>query len=301
MNRDKKPSVGFIGLGQMGFQMASNVLKSGFPLQVYNRSKEKALPLIDLGASWAESPAAMAATCDVVVSMVSDDQALNGIVESSKGLLNAPKEGLIHLSMSTVSPALLESLAVKHHEKGVHLLAAPVSGRPERAKDGALWIFLSGPIEAKNRVEPILKSMSCKIFDLGEEPKQAALFKLCNNFMILSFIESLAEALAMLEKNGIAPEKATEVWGQSLFDAPVMHSYRAMMSQRTFESGGFALKLGLKDMRLLQTCADQDLVPMPILSELHEKLLESMILGREKFDWSGIALLTRERAGLETG
>ncbi len=291
--------VGFIGLGNMGHPMAHNILKAGFPLWVYNRTKEKAATLLEQGAKWAASPAELASQCDVVVSMVANDAALNEIVDGSAGVISSSKKPSVHISMSTVSPELSASLEKKHREKGIAFLAAPVSGRPERAKEGALWIFLAGDPNAKKTASPILKAMSVKIFDLGESPAQASLFKLCNNFMILALIESFSEAAAVLEKAGISTETAAEIWGSSLFDAPAFHSYTPMICKRNYADGGFALNLGLKDMRLLQSAADRAQVPMPVLSDLHEKLLTSMNLGREKYDWSAIALLTREQAGLK--
>jgi 3-hydroxyisobutyrate dehydrogenase-like beta-hydroxyacid dehydrogenase len=284
--------IGFIGLGSMGIPMAQNILKKGFPLSVYNRTKDKATPLLEQGAKWAASPAEL--DCDIVISMVANDAALSEIAE---GILS--QKPSIHISMSTVSPDLVTSLEKKHQEKGIAFLAAPVTGRPERAKEGSLWIFLAGATEAKKTATPVLEAMSAKIFDLGERPSQALLFKLCNNFMILSLIEAFSEAAAMLEKGGITTERAAEIWGSSLFNAPVFHSYTPMICKRNFADGGFALDLGLKDIRLLQDCADTSQVPMPALSNLHEKMLASMNLGRAKCDWSVIALLTRELAGLK--
>lgn len=292
--------VGFIGLGHMGLPMAQNILKKGFPLWVYNRTKEKATPLLEKGAKWAASAGDLAAQCDILVSMVANDDALNEIVDGPSGIIRSSKKPSIHISMSTVSPDLSASLEKKHQEKGIAFLAAPVTGRPDRAKEGTLFIFLAGEAKAKKTATAVLQTMSSKIFDLGDRPSQASLFKLCNNFMILGLIETFAEAASVLEKNGISTEKAAEIWGSSLFDAPAFHSYTPMICKRNFAEGGFALNLGLKDMRLLQTCADKSQVPMPLLSDLHEKLLVSMNLGRGKFDWSAIALLTRELAGLKS-
>jgi 3-hydroxyisobutyrate dehydrogenase-like beta-hydroxyacid dehydrogenase len=291
-----KNKVGFIGLGHMGFSMAENVLKAGFPLCVYNRTKEKAAPLLDKGAQWAASPAALAGSCDVVITMVANDLALTEIVT---GILSSSKKPLIHISMSTVSPDLVTDLEKKHQEIGIAFLSAPVTGRPERAKEGSLWIFLAGDSKAKKTAHPILEAMSTKIFDLGEHSAQAALFKLCNNFMISSLIEAFSEAACMLEKGGISTSTAAEIWGSSLFDCPAFHSYTSMLCKGNFADGGFALNLGLKDLRLLQDCADRAQVPMPFLSNLHEKMLTSMNLGRAEYDWSAIALLTRELAGLK--
>lgn len=290
--------VGFIGLGCMGLPMAQNLLKAGFPLWAHNRTKEKGAPLLDQGCRWAASPAELTGLCDIVVSMVANDSALHEIVNGPLGILHSSKKPSMHISMSTVSPDLSASLEKQHREKGIAFLAAPVSGRPERAKEGTLWIFLAGDSQAKKKASPVLEAMSVKIFDLGAHPSQASLFKLCNNFMILSLIETFAEASAMLEKGGISTGKAAEIWGSSLFDAPVFHSYTPMLCKRNFADGGFALNLGLKDIRLLQDSADRAQVPMPFLSDLQEKLLISMNLGRGNFDWSAIALLTHELAGI---
>ena len=279
--------------------MAQNILKAGFPLWAYNRTREKGASLVEKGAKWAASAEELASCCEIVVSMVANDEALEQIVEGPSGILHASKKPSIHISMSTVSPALSTALEKKHREKGIAFLAAPVSGRPERAKEGSLWVFLAGHSQAKKSVLPVLETMGCKIFDLGEEPSRASLFKLCNNFMILSLVESFAQAAAMLVKGGIPPEMGAQIWGSTFFNAPIFHTYAPLICKGNFAEGGFALQLGLKDMRLLQSCSDQAQVPMPFLSELHEKLLVSMNLDRGHLDWAAIALLTRELAGLK--
>lgn len=295
-----KIRVGFIGLGNMGFPMAQNVLKAGFPLCLYNRTKDKAGPLLQQGATWAESPVELAAQCDILISMVTNDEVLNDIVDGPSGILRSSKKPAIHISMSTISPDLSTTLEKKQEEYGIAFLGAPVSGRPERAKEGTLWIFLAGESQAKKTANPVLKAMSTKIFDLGDHPSQASLFKLCNNFMIIGLIETFTEAATLLEKGGISMEMAADIWGNSLFDAPIFHTYTPLLCKRNFADGGFSLKLGLKDIRLLKDCADGAHVPMPFLSDIHEKLLVSMNLGRGSFDWSAITLLTRERAGLKS-
>lgn len=292
--------VGFIGLGQMGEPMAQNILKAGFPLVVFNRTKDKAASLLKNGGAWAPSPSELASQCDLLVSMVSNDEALGEIVSGPSGIMRSSKKPAIHLSMSTVSPALSEALEKEHQEAGMAFLAAPVTGRPERAKAGSLWIFCAGDAGAKKTAWPVLEAMSCKVFDLGRSPAQASLFKLCNNFMILSMVESFSEVAALLEKGGISTETAAEVWENSLFDSPAFRGYTPMLCKRSFAEGGFALNLGLKDMRLLHACADKAQTPMPFLSDLLEKLLASMNKGRDKYDWSAIALLTRELAGLKS-
>ncbi len=291
--------IGFIGLGKMGLPMADNILKAGFSLCVYNRTKDKAAALLGLGAKWMQTPAELATECDIVITMVSNDAALNEIVNGPNGLMSASTLPKIHVTMSTVSPAIADALEKQHKERGSTFLAAPVSGRPERAKAGSLWIFLAGDPGLKEEACAVLKTMSVKIYDLGDQARQAMVYKLCNNFMIIGFLELFSEASTLLEKEGISVDKAVEILGTSLFDSPVFHSYEKMWCTRDFASGGFALDLGLKDMRLLHTVADENQTPMPILDHVHEKLLASMNRGRAQFDWSSIMLLTRELAGLK--
>ncbi len=216
-SQNEKCEVGFIGLGSMGFPMAENILKKGFSLCIYNRTKEKALPLLSQVLKWTPSPSEMAAGCNIVVSMVANDEALRDIVDGEKGLLRSSEKPSIHISMSTVSPRLSAELEEKHSAQGVIFLSAPVTGRPERAREGALWIFLAGNSDGKKKAAPVLEAMSCKIFDLGEHPSQASLFKLCNNFMILSFIESLSEAGALLEKEAFLFKKQRKCGGNPFF------------------------------------------------------------------------------------
>ena len=218
----------------MGLSMALNILKAGFPLWAYNRTKEKGAPLLQQGAKWAESPAELASQCDVLITMVANDNALSEIVEGPSGIMQASKKPSIHISMSTISPDLSTSMEKKHKEKGIAFLAAPVTGRPDRAQKGTLWIFLAGDPQAKKIATPILEKMSTKVFDLGDNPSQALLFKLCNNFMVLSLIESFSEAAALLEKEGISKDKAAEIWKNSLFDCIAFQAYTPMICKGNY-------------------------------------------------------------------
>lgn len=288
-------SVGFIGLGFMGFPMAENILRKGFSLTIYNRTKEKAEPLLAKGALWAGSPAELAEKTDIVITMVSNDEALRQIVLGPKGLLESRHKGKIHLSMSTVSPLLVRELENKYRENGGALLSAPVSGRPERAKEGTLWIFLSGEDKAKLAASSVLKAMSCKIFDFGQEAEKASIFKLCGNFMILSFIETLSEALSVLEKSGMSRTQAIEVWGESFYDAPIFHSYGNILAKGIFKEGGFSLDLASKDMGLLKAFADSQQVSLPILLSVEEKQKAAIAMGHGGVDCTVIDLVTRKQ------
>src|SRR6059058_2069861 len=152
--------VAVIGLGNMGLPIARNLLRAGFPLTVHNRTKAKAEPLVAEGAAWAESPAAAGARARIVVTMVSDDSALDGVVFGEHGLLGALERDAIHVAMSTVEPATARRLADAHHRHGARYVAAPVFGRPETAEQAKLWVVAAGAGDAVETCLPLLKALS---------------------------------------------------------------------------------------------------------------------------------------------
>src|SRR5271166_3824652 len=161
-----KETVGFIGLGGMGLAMATNLVKAGFGLRVYNRTAEKARPLLELGARLARSPAEAAEPGGVVVTMVSDDRAVEEVTLDANGLLARLGDG-VHLSMSTISPRTARRLADLHRERGGHYVASPVFGKPEVAAHAKLWIVTSSDAAARARVLALQEAMGQRVFDFG--------------------------------------------------------------------------------------------------------------------------------------
>src|SRR5439155_2108441 len=150
-----KETVGFIGLGGMGLAMATNLLKAGFGLRVYNRTAEKARPLLERGATLVRSPAEAAEPGGIVVTMVSDDRALEAVTLGADGLLGRLGDG-VHLSMSTIAPSTARRLAERHRECGAHYVTSPVFGKPEVAAQAKLWVVTSGDAAAaRARVRPV--------------------------------------------------------------------------------------------------------------------------------------------------
>ena len=164
-----KETVGFIGLGGMGLAMATNLLKAGFGLRVYNRTAEKARPLLEQGATLARSPAEAAEPGGVVVTMVSDDRAVEEVTLGSNGFLGRLGDG-VHLSMSTIAPRTARRLADLHRERGGRYVASPVFGKPEVAAQAKLWVVTSGDAAARARVRPLQEAMSQRVFDFGDDP-----------------------------------------------------------------------------------------------------------------------------------
>lgn len=291
--------IAFIGLGQMGMPMARNLLQAGFSTWVYNRSPEKTKVLIQEGAQVLNHPKDALENSSIVITMLANDKALEEVVFSPNGLGSALKEGVIHLSMSTISPETSRKLADFHKERGAHYLAAPVFGRPEAAAAKKLWICLAGEAEAKELVKPILDVLGQGVFDLGNDPGQANVAKLAGNFAILSAIESMAEALTFAEKNGVKREILMTLLSETLFNCPIYKNYGKLVAAHQYEPAGFKMELGLKDLNLLLSTADLSQTPMPLAFLLHGRLVASLSRGRGHLDWSGIALMATEEAGLK--
>ncbi len=292
-------TIGFIGLGSMGQPMASNLLKAGYTLKVYNRTASKANALTAQGAQLALQPSEAVVMGGIVISMVANDQALEEIVMSKGFLDNLGPHG-IHLSMSTVSPATARTLAELHAQHGSIYLAAPVFGRPDAAAAQKLWICLAGGTQAaKQRVQPVLKALGQGIFDFGDDPAVANIVKLCGNFLIVSAMEAMAEALTLAEKSGLDRSAVLDMLTRTLFTAPIYQNYGKMIAEKHHTLVGFQQVLGLKDINLVRDAAEHALVPMPLASLLHDRLLAGVAKGRGGMDWSALSLDVLENAGLE--
>jgi 3-hydroxyisobutyrate dehydrogenase-like beta-hydroxyacid dehydrogenase len=290
--------IGFIGLGSMGLPIASNLLTAGHKLRVFNRTASKADPLVKSGAEVMPNAAAVATSGAVVITMLSDDAALEGVVIGSDSIAHRLAPGGIHISMSTIAPATARKLAKYHADNGSIYVAAPVFGRPEAAAAKRLWICTAGPESAKHKVAPILDAIGQKTFDFGEEPGAANALKLSGNFLIAAAMESMAEALAMLEKSGVDRVAAIEMLTSTVFACPVYQGYGNAIAHMQHTPAGFRLPLGLKDVELaLKTCGDVR-APMPIAAILRDRLISSIAKGRSEMDWSALALGARDDAGL---
>jgi 3-hydroxyisobutyrate dehydrogenase-like beta-hydroxyacid dehydrogenase len=291
-------TIGLIGLGSMGLPIGENLINSGYRLHVYNRTIAKAQPLIDQGAKAVNFPSETVESDGIAITIVANDAALEEITLGKTGLAEKLGPGGIHLSMSTVSPATAEKLAEHHRQRGAKYLACPVFGRPDAVAARKIWICLSGHPAAKERAKPILELLSQGMFDFGEAAGAANVVKLAGNFMIMSAIESMAEAFALAEKNGIERTKIADLFAQTLFACPVYQNYGRMIASQTYEPAGFKLSLGLKDMTLALQTAHTSQMPMPLASLLRDRLLASTAQGRGDMDWTALALTASEEAGL---
>lgn len=289
--------IGFIGLGQMGAPIAANLLKAGHALAVWNRSPDKAQPLVEQGARLAASPAEATADAEIVVTMLADDAAVEAVTFGEGGLLGAEGRPL-HLSLSTISVALSDRLAAAHAAQGGRFVAAPVFGRPPAAEAARLFVAAAGAPEDLAACEPVFSAIGQRTFVVGERPSQANVVKLCGNFMILSAIEAMAEAMTLAGKSGVDKATLLEVLTGTLFDAPVYRTYGDIIANEKYRPAGFAAPLGLKDARLVGQAAEATRTPMPLLGVVRDHLLGAIALEGEDIDWSGLALAVERNAGV---
>lgn len=291
-------TIGFIGLGNMGFPIAHNLLKAGYTLRIFNRTKEKGAPLVEQRAELVDSPNHVAEKGGIVFSMLADDDAVQSISGKDPDFLERLGPGGIHVSMSTISPETARQLAEQHSERGVAYIGSPVVGRPDRATAGKLFILLAGRHDAKERVLPLLECLGERVFDFGENPWNSNVAKLALNFNIVAAIECMAESFTFAEKNGIRREEMAELLSNTVFGGIVYKGYGQHVAHHDYEPAGFRLKLGWKDLRLALQTAQESATPMPIGSFLRDRMLSAMAKGRGDMDWSAIALGATEDAGL---
>jgi len=230
--------VGFIGLGRMGSAMAANLLKAGHEVAVWNRSPDKADPLVEAGARRATSPRD-AAEGEVVMTMLADDTAVEAVVYGADGILAAPA---LHVSHSTISIALAERLAAEDAGRGGYV-SAPVFGRPAAVAAAKLFVLVASAADHLDRCAPVFEAVGQRVFRIGEAPPTANLVNLSGNFMILSAVEAMAEAMSLAEKGGVARETLLEVLTGTLFGAPVYQTYGDILVEDRFHPAGFAAPL----------------------------------------------------------
>lgn len=291
--------VGFIGLGHMGLPMAQNLLRAGYRLRVYNRTPAKAAALAEQGAELVGRPADVAAPGGIVITMVANDQALEAVTLGTDGFGERLGPGGVHLSMNTVSPAIAQRLAAHYETWEVAYVAAPVFGRPDAAAARKLWVCVSGPQAAKERVRPVLDALGQGVFDFGAAPEAAHVVKVAGNFLIVSAMEAMAEAFTLAEKHGIERGQIASMLAQTIFACPIYQNYGKMIAEETYAPAGFRLALGAKDLNLVLDAASTARMPMPFASLLRDRMLSALAKGRAELDWTAVGLAVSEDAGLK--
>jgi 2-hydroxy-3-oxopropionate reductase len=277
--------------------MALNLLKSGFPLVVYNRTKSKTEALTEAGAELAESPAEVAQKADVIITMVNDSSDVEEVVLGKKGVAEGTREGSVLIDMSSISPVVSKRIAEQLRKQGVQMLDAPVSGGEQGAKDATLAIMVGGEDSVYRDCLPILKAMGKSVVLMG--PNGAGqIAKLANQVIAAINIEALGEAFTLATKAGIDPHLLFEAIRGGLAGSNIMNSKIPIILDRNFKPG-FKLALHQKDLKNALETARELSVPLPLTSLVQQMLIHLTGAGKGDLDHSAIINFVEELANVE--
>jgi 2-hydroxy-3-oxopropionate reductase len=276
--------IGFIGLGLMGRPMAMNLLKAGHSLTIWNRTAARADELVAAGAVLAKTPRAVAEKSDVLISIVSDPQALESVLWGQEGkqdgALGGLKKGSVYIDSSTVSPTLVKKISAACDERGVRFLDAPVTGGDWGAREGNLVFMIGGEAETLKEVEPILGVMGKKWFHLGPNGAGQTI-KLAMNAILALEVGAVAEAIGLVTRAGLAGEQLLEVLQASMGRSGLLDLKTPLMLKGDFKPS-FPLRLMHKDLGLALDLANQLGVALPTTAAVRE--VYNFVKGEAKED-----------------
>ncbi|MFZ0368895.1 MAG: NAD(P)-dependent oxidoreductase [Halobacillus sp.] len=256
-----KPIIGFIGTGVMGKSMVRNLLKAGFPVQMFTRTKEKAEELLNEGAEWQENPAALAKEADIMITMVGYPRDVKEVYFGEDGIIHNAKEGSYLVDMTTSSPQLAEDIYKKAKERGLHAYDAPVSGGDTGAKQGKLTIMAGGETEQFEKLLPVFQVMGENVVLQG--PAGAGQHtKMCNQIAIASNMMGVVEAITYAEKAGLDPKTVLQSIEFGAAGSWSLSNLGPRMIDDNFDPG-FYVKHFIKDMEIAIQSADQMELPVP--------------------------------------
>lgn len=279
-------NIGFIGLGLMGKPMALRLLEGGYSVAVWNRTAEKAKPLLEAGARWVDSPKDLALGSDVVITMVADSQASEDVAGGPSGILEGAHPGLVLLDMGSIDPDTARSIARRAKAVGVSMLDAPVTGSVGVAAEGALGIMVGGESDVLERCRPILQRLGTKIVHAGPNGAGATL-KIINNLVLNAAIEAACEALVLATKVGIDPALVidiTSVGGARTF---AMQSRGPRILARDFTPRS-SVNTQYKDLTNAIRLAEQARVPLPVATTIREVFQAARARGMGDLDSAAI-------------
>lgn len=253
--------IGFIGLGIMGAGMAANLLRAGFPLTVWNRTRAKTGALAAAGAAVAPGPDALAAASDIIITCVSDTPDVEAVILGQQGVAQGARPGSLVIDMSTISPAATRQIASALAAQGVDMLDAPVSGGSEGAVRGTLSIMVGGQAAALQRAMPVLQAMGQRITHVGPHGAGQTV-KLVNQVMVVGNCLAMAEGLLLAQAGGVDLNNALEAVSAGAAGSWMLSNRGPQILARDWRPG-FTVALQQKDLRLVLEAADQQGVPLP--------------------------------------
>jgi 3-hydroxyisobutyrate dehydrogenase-like beta-hydroxyacid dehydrogenase len=261
--------IGFAGLGAMGAGIAQRLLDAGYDVTGWNRTREKAQPLLDAGMGWADSPRELAAQVDVLFTMLTNTAAIEATAGGDDGVLAGLRKGAVWADISTIAPDASVAMAERVRERGAFFLDCPVSGSPATLAAGQMSVMAGGDRAAFNRIEPVLHAIGPKVTYIGPNG-QAILAKVAINLALVVSVTALAEGVALVEKAGVDREAVVDAVLKSVIASPVV-GYRAPLLVE--DTDVFAdVELQQKDLVLAQELARRLGMAVPTCAATSEML-----------------------------
>ncbi|CAG0931558.1 2-hydroxy-3-oxopropionate reductase [Rhodocyclaceae bacterium] len=286
--------VGFIGLGAMGRPMALHLLEAGHELSVYARRAEAAQPLVDVGATRRATPAEVAVASEVVFTMVTTGADVEAVALGEGGILHGARPGTVLVDMGTIPPGTARRIAAALAARGIEAIDAPGSGGETGAQNATLAIMAGGKAEVLARVRPLLEKLGKTIVHVG--PNGAGqVAKACNQMIMVSCIEAVAEAMLLAEKSGADPEKVRQALAGGSAGSRVLEVFGARMTARDFAAGVEA-RLHHKDFGILLDEAVTLGAPLPIAAQVWQQLNALMARGWGREDTSSLLRVLEQEA-----
>ena len=289
--------IGFIGLGIMGKPMALNLVKHGYEVLVFNRSKDAEIELEKVGATRAENIAQLGRECEVIFTILPNGKIVKDVVLGENGLISTMKPNSIVVDMSSVSPIESQELAKGLQDKDCFLLDAPVSGGEPKAIDGTLAFMVGGEGEIFDRVKPYFDVMGSSALLIGPTGS-GSMTKLANQIIVNLNIAAMSEALVLAQKGGADPQKVFEAIRGGLAGSAVLEAKAPMVVERNFKPGG-RIDINLKDIKNVMATAHEIDVPLPMTGQLLEIMQALKVDGKAGDDHGGIIQYFEKLAGVE--
>lgn len=280
--------IGFIGTGIMGRPMALNLIRAGHEMFTWGRRFDTVEPLLVAGAMGKGTPAEVAASADIVFTVVAGTADVEHVILGERGLIHGAKPGSIIVDMSTIAPSATRRIAAQLAEKGVDMLDAPVSGGQTGATQGTLSIMAGGKAEAFARVKPLFENLGKNIVHVGDHGA-GQVVKACNQIVVSLTFQGVAEAILLARKNGVDPLKMREALLGGYAGSKILEVHGLRMMNADYKPG-FKVKLHHKDLGIVMNNAQENHVPLPGTALVADQIAALMAAGDGELDSSAIML-----------
>ena len=290
--------LGYVGLGTMGSAISHRLLQADHVLTVWNRTPEKAKPLLEAGASWAESPREVAERSEIVFTMVTNTDAVKAVTEGPDGILAGLGAGKVYVDMSTASPANTRALAEQVRAAGADMLDAPVSGTSVTVEQGKASLMVGGGRDVFERAKPVLEAIAPKVFHVGENGT-AVTMKIAINLSLAVQMLAFSEGVLLAEKSGIAREDAVEAMLGSVIASPMV-AYRGPLVLGHPDEVWFDCHMMQKDLNLALELGQELEVPLPTTALTNELLTAANAMGIGEKDFAVLFDVLASMSGVRT-